>query len=408
MANNRARIRAALIAGVLLAAVQSAPAFAKADTPVTVTCGEYISSSITLANDLTCSGTALSVNEDGVTVNLNGHVISGDGHGAAIVLAPDPNNQSEVTISNVTITNGTIQNFADAAFFEQTINPTLSRLTLVNDAADNSPVLDTLPGGMTHGLVLTHSSVLDTNGLITDGSLEINSFTVSDSVITTGEFYFSQTVGGPTFTDDHFTDVTLDLDIEGGSTVTGSKFVDSRVIDNDGGFGYDTFQNNTFTGTAGTALIIANVYGPEQILGNTFSGNDVGLSVSGSLGDAVSGNTFTNNATAGVYFNDTTGAPPGTGSQPGAQLTVSNNTATGNGKHPDGALDPDNVPIEGGIYLYLPTGGATITGNTTTHNGGYGIYALPSIGGIYFNATSGNISTGDYGKCYPLGICTYN
>jgi hypothetical protein len=405
------RLRLALLAGLTLALGQGAPALAHAAagsvaaaTPVTIQCGQDITASITVANDLTCPGSALTISADNVTVNLGGHAITGSGQGTGITLSP---NSDEAAITGATVSNGTIENFGTAVFFDQAVDSTFDKVSLINDAAGDSPVFTTfVPGGMAHGVQITHSKILDTGGFITYADLETSQFSFTDTDIDTGEFYFSQTIGGPTFTDDHFTDVTLDLDIEGGTTVTGSSFDDSPVINNDNGFGYDTFENNTFTG-AGTALTIATV-GNQQLLDNTFTGNDIGAVISGSLGDTISGNTFTRNATAGVFYNDTTGAPPGTGSNPGAQLTVSDNVANANGKSPDGSLDPGNLPVEGGIYLYLPNGGATITDNHTSHNGGYGIFAPPSFGGSFYNTTSGNISTGDFGKCYPLAICTYN
>lgn len=330
--------------------------------------------------------------------------VSGSGQGFGIDLQPDFTVQPE--IDNPTIANGTIQNFASAVAFSVANNPTLNKLTLINDAAAGTPVLYTEPNDGTRNLRLTHSSILDTNGRITTSSLETSQFTVSDTVINTGEFYFSQTVGGPTFTDDRFTDAKLTLDIEGGTTVTGNKFTDSTILNDDFGYGYDTFENNTFTG-AGTALTLADVPN-QQVIGNTFTGNDIGANVSDSVGDTISGNTFTRNATAGLYFN-TAGAPAGVGDPgsplPGAQLTLSGNTANRNGTNPDGTLDPDDNAVNAGLYLYTPNGGATITNNSTTHNAGYGIYAWLSSGAS--NTSSGNVSTNDLARCFPLGTCTY-
>jgi hypothetical protein len=311
------RLRLALLAGLTLALGQGAPALAHAAagsvaaaTPVTIQCGQDITASITVANDLTCPGSALTISADNVTVNLGGHAITGSGQGTGITLSP---NSDEAAITGATVSNGTIENFGTAVFFDQAVDSTFDKVSLINDAAGDSPVFTTfVPGGMAHGVQITHSKILDTGGFITYADLETSQFSFTDTDIDTGEFYFSQTIGGPTFTDDHFTDVTLDLDIEGGTTVTGSSFDDSPVINNDNGFGYDTFENNTFTG-AGTALTIATV-GNQQLLDNTFTGNDIGAVISGSLGDTISGNTFTRNATAGVFYNDTTGAPPGTAS----------------------------------------------------------------------------------------------
>jgi hypothetical protein len=136
----------------------------------------------------------------------------------------------------------------------------------------------------------------------------------------------------------------------------------------------------------------------QQLTGDTFTGNDIGVALSDSPGDTISGGTFSHNRTAGVYFIDTNGPIMATG----PLLTVSGNKATANGDSPDGTLDPSSLPVVGGIYLYTPHGGAVVTDNKTADNGGYGIYALPPNPGA-----GGNVSHNDSARCYPLNLCTY-
>jgi len=397
-----ASARAALVIAVLAAGAQSGATSARA-AAVTVTCGQVISTNITLANDLTCAGDALSVDTDGVTLNLGGHTIQGNGSGTGITLFPanlDPQ------ITGATVTNGTIAGFAAAFHLIDTVNPTLSRLILTDDGAAPTPVINTdafnLGLEYVHGLHITHTQITGSHGPVIEGGIGIFQLTIATTQITGGTMYFSQTIGGPTFTDDRITDASLDLDIESGTTITGSTFTRSPILDNGQGGGFDTFQNNTFTG-AGTALNIADA-GNQQLTGNTFTGNDIGAVINNSLGDTISGNTFTRNATAGLYFN-TAGSPAGSGDQPGAQLTLASNTADRNGTHPDGATDPVGNPINAGLYLYTPNGGATITDNNTSHNSGYGIYA--SLSDNFSNTSSNNTSIHDFARCYPLYTCAY-
>src|SRR4051794_16461620 len=71
------RLLLTLSVGTALA-LSSAPAQAK--PPVTVSCGQTITQSVKLANDLSnCPNNGLVIGADDVTVDLNGHTIDGDG-----------------------------------------------------------------------------------------------------------------------------------------------------------------------------------------------------------------------------------------------------------------------------------------------------------------------------------------
>jgi parallel beta-helix repeat protein len=65
-------------------------------------CGTTILANLTLDHDLTCSGNGLIVGADGVTIDLNGHTITGSGTGNGILATGR---------SGVVITGGTIRNF---------------------------------------------------------------------------------------------------------------------------------------------------------------------------------------------------------------------------------------------------------------------------------------------------------
>jgi len=75
-----------------------------APVPMTVSCGQTITVSVTLANNLTnCGGNGLVVGAPGITIDLNGFTVDGNGSGAGIV-----NNAGH---DDVTVTNGAIQEF---------------------------------------------------------------------------------------------------------------------------------------------------------------------------------------------------------------------------------------------------------------------------------------------------------
>lgn len=384
--------RAAVVLAVTAAGIGQGVAFAApAITPVHVTCGEVITTSIIVANNLTCSGNALSVQADDVTLDLGGHTIRGGGSGVGVEIA-DFNNPD---ITGVTITNGTIAQFGTAVQLFNADGATLSSLTLNNNSGTTKPVIDTGRSPITNELLITNTHITNTTGYVIFASINVGPTTFSNTHITGGTVFFSQSAG-PTFSGDTFSTAAVTLNVEGDTTITGSKFVGSPVVNNGFGFGNDVFKDNTFSGAA-TALTLQDVP-TQQVDGNTFSNNDIGVSVSDSPGDIISGNTFSHNTTAGIYYVDDSG-PLGSGS-----LNVSDNIAKYNGTSPDGALDPGGQPVAGGIYLYTAHGGATINNNTTAHNGGYGIYANPGSG---VNTASGNVSTGDANQCFPLSTCTY-
>lgn len=386
-------VRAATVLTIAAGGLSGGAAFAgPATSPVVVTCGEVITTSITVADNLTCPGNALSIGADDVTLDLGGHTIRGGGSGVGVQIVDD-----NPQVSGVTVTNGTIAHFGSAIQLSNADGATFSALLLTNDSGVAAPVIDTGRFPISKGLVISDTRVLHTQGNVIFAQLNVGPVTVTHSQIAGGAVFFSQSVG-PTFTGDSFANTTVTFNIEGDTTVTGSTFVNSPVVNNGFGFGNDVFQGNTFS-AAGTALTLADVAN-QQVTGNTFANNDIGVAISDSPGDTVSGNSFSHNRTAGVYFVDSGPMPHGT-------LTVSANKAAANGDSPDGATDPGGLPVEGGIYLYTLHGGASITNNHTAHDGGYGIYALPPTPGSPANTSSGNVSVSDFARCYPLNLCTY-
>lgn len=73
----------------------------------TIACGDQLTVDVTVDNDLTCVGDALAVVADGITVNLNGHTVAGDGTGVGITMRGR---------SDVTIKGGTVRNFVTGIF----------------------------------------------------------------------------------------------------------------------------------------------------------------------------------------------------------------------------------------------------------------------------------------------------
>jgi parallel beta-helix repeat protein len=81
-----------------------------------LTCGQAITTDVRLENDLTCTGDALIVTADAVTINLNGHTVRGTGTGVGITLRGR---------TDVTIHGGTVRNFVTGIFVSQSSGVTV-------------------------------------------------------------------------------------------------------------------------------------------------------------------------------------------------------------------------------------------------------------------------------------------
>jgi len=101
------------IAVVLTLSALFAAALADSAAAAQVQCGDVITESITLENDLgPCPGDGLVVGADGIRIDLGGHVIRGSGGGAGPVLYAETKDGVAVDEHNdVSVSNGAITNF---------------------------------------------------------------------------------------------------------------------------------------------------------------------------------------------------------------------------------------------------------------------------------------------------------
>jgi len=126
----------------LLVAVATMAAFIFLGTGLaqanSVSCGDILTEDTTLDADLDCSvigGTAFIIGADGITLDLNGHTVTGDGTGRGVdnsggyILFGDP---SVAGYDNVTIKNGVIDGFATGVFLVNVSGNTLSELEIRN------------------------------------------------------------------------------------------------------------------------------------------------------------------------------------------------------------------------------------------------------------------------------------
>lgn len=73
-----------------------------------LSCGDVITKSVTLTEDLFCSGTAITIDADNIVIDGNGHTIEGDGTGAGIYVFEN---------SGIVIKNLVIRNFENGVYF---------------------------------------------------------------------------------------------------------------------------------------------------------------------------------------------------------------------------------------------------------------------------------------------------
>lgn len=86
-------------------------------------CGDEVTESVSLTHDLIdCPGDGLVVRANGITIDLAGHTIDGDGAGAGVRVPPG--------LGDVTITNGTITEFSEGVTLDSTTGNTVSRLNV--------------------------------------------------------------------------------------------------------------------------------------------------------------------------------------------------------------------------------------------------------------------------------------
>ena len=139
---------------------------------VILACGASVVSDLKLGNDLNCAGDALLINADGVTLDLNGHVVTGSGAGNGITVRAR---------HDIVIKGGIIASFASGIFVAQSSNVTISNnyLTLnreaifLNGSKDNVVKENQVWQNQLRGIMLrpTASGLTSTGNLVKENVL---------------------------------------------------------------------------------------------------------------------------------------------------------------------------------------------------------------------------------------------
>ncbi|MHA6780363.1 right-handed parallel beta-helix repeat-containing protein [Pseudonocardia saturnea] len=370
----------------------------------TVSCGQTLTVSTRLLNDLLdCNGDGLVVAADGITVDLDGHLVDGVGLGNGVLVTGDA----------VTVTNGTVAEFDFGVGVGTTTGVLVSGLTLsvnqeagvaltgatgsvvrANTVTENRDGIAVL-GGTTDakllgnaiganpgaGVRVENSPDNRIDGNTIDGSSEAG-VVVEGSTATAvvGNTLSGNSAGGVAVDlashDSVVVDNTVTLSGSGGVTVTESDRVQvvANVIGQSGGSAISLelaadglIRGNDARGNPGGIDL-------NQSTGHRIENNDTGASSGtgialegGSIGNEVIGNRSSANSGEGIYVGDP--AASGTGN------LIENNTANNNG----GA----GINVNAAVH--------TIRGNTVSGNDGWGIFAVPGNIDGGGNQASGNI-----------------
>lgn len=230
---------------------------------VTVTCGAQISGDARLDNDLTCTGNALVVSGDDITIDLNGHTLSGNGSGNGITVSAS---------HGVTIFGGSVKGFQSGIFVGGSTD------VVIRDnefSATNQAVLFQA----TTGSVVKHNTVTKnlarafmlrpnlTGGLSTDniviGNVVIDTPTGIYLIRQPGNRILNNTVIGATV-------AGVDL-AEGAGAVSDNIIQANHLVGGGAGIRFSAgWTGNRFVGNR----IEANVCGTKgSTAGNTLNGN---------------------------------------------------------------------------------------------------------------------------------------
>lgn len=320
-------VRVLAIVAAMAAAV-AVPAGTAGAATAPVRCGDTITTSVVLTTNLTCPGNGLVVGADGLTIDLDGHRLTGSGVGVGIE-----------TASDVTVINGTIRRF------DVGINSwTDVQLRGVKIAQNRVGWTSRGGGGEVSGATFVSNGA----GLIAGAG----------PVTVTGSTFRANGTGAS----------CGDADL----VVTGSRFADNQT-GIDGSVCGTRIEGSTFVG-GDVGLRLRNQGYGMQVRGNTFARAGIGMSLTG-VGDAthtIVGNVFTNNLAAGLLVDVTDTGP-------GYPVSITQNTFTRNGYAPGSLLDPTGHPLTSGVWADA----GTFTGNTARANAGHGIegYAVTDGGG---------------------------
>ncbi|MET9633787.1 PKD domain-containing protein, partial [Lentzea sp. NPDC006480] len=365
-----------------------------------VKCGDVIMTSVVLRADLTCTGPGLVVQTNDITVDLDGHTISGSGTDNGITVE----NQQHVRIFD-----GSVRGFATGIKFFGVPDGEIERVA-VSGNSSNALILDAgglagrAPGvevtaseirgrAMFHGLLnLTVTGLRATDSLI---SFDSTAQSVMTGVVCTRCFMNIGSDSNGVTVRGSFTDGNVNVSQSDDLKIDLSEFVRNSI--RIGSASRRATVSRSRLSGADTAISSLNLAPGLKIESNWFSENRIGAKIVSAVLDelaglTITGNEFLNNRAAGVLVDVDASSPV-------AGYFFGQNHFTSNGHQSDGLKDGGGSPVNDGLHLRIVGDGqAEIRENITANNAEYGIEATAA--GVVDGG--GNRSTNDPAGC--LGV----
>ncbi|MDX8147821.1 right-handed parallel beta-helix repeat-containing protein [Lentzea sp. BCCO 10_0061] len=343
-------------------------------------CGDSITASVRLGNDVSCSDVALSVTSGDVYLDLGGHLLSNSDVSQDTLAVRDA--------ANVTITNGTLGVFSLTNTDGVTLTGLRSRLPNMTNARDTH-----INGGKFDGFHRTR--IISSQATFTN--VDITNTMVALSCL-----------GGSRC---DFINSSLEILGPGAGLVCGDNPANAVTI---------TGGKHSFEGLGCENLTIADAEvngfsaggemldirrstlrlfyglrgGQIHIEENTFSGGSFAeiRNSGGPLSGVFRNNTVTGMGLIGVFVNI---------NQPVSSLLIENNTITGNGGRSGTVSDRcGNEDAFGGMHVCAPAGSnITLRNNRMSDNRGRALLAMPAT------VKDGGGNTGGGETCQPA-ICS--
>lgn len=336
----------AFLSGALVAAVSFVGLGAAPATAAGLACGDVVSTDVRLTADLVCTGDVGLRVGPGLTVNLNGHRLTGPGSGTGTGIVFE--GEFEPADYTVRVVNGTVSGWEYGMTQYFVVRRVIvDRVRLI----DNETALS---NGEWSGFGFdVRRSTFERNGtglsqLFGQSTIHRSTFLDNGSAvagyraslaITESKFERNETaVGCPNTTCDVDASTFLDNDTAvSTSGVSGGLVQRSRFVRNDVGVSAGWQSYTAFEG-------------------NTFRDNGVGIDSGANDGSTVSGNTFRGNETG---FRSVTG---GTEWESQSHATLTDNTFRANG---DG--------------IFIAQAGTSLGRNSAVRNTGWGVHAEGAV-----------------------------
>lgn len=323
---------------------------------VVVTCGQSITTSITLANDVgPCLGDGLVLSANNVTVDLGGHTVRGAGTNPAG--AADQAGVRLDNVNGVTLRHGMVRDFFVGVLVKGGSRNTVTSVTATNNVGSGTTVYG--------------------EGIAMDGS--INNKITTNRVTFNGPYAGIDLINGSTGNLVSFNDASDNHIPAPGQGPDGAPGQEDSGIDAESGSSFNTYDHNQVlrNGFFGISLADRNIDNDRTTNNFVRNNGNIGVNIGGNGGHFVSGNVIDHNGYEQFGPSSCQGCDDGivmcgTCFGPGPSNTVQDNAITSNNGPGISMLFNGNEFL--GLRAYQAPRSHLIQRNRVQNNTGDGIY----------------------------------